>query len=416
MGHLIKGIFFISLVFTSSYSFSQKIIQLQKQDGLYTILCKVNGLPLNFIFDTGAEDVSISLTEALFMLKNGYLDKNDLQGKEYFTDATGGISEGTKLLLKEIEFNGIKLNNVQASVVHQLKAPLLLGQSAISKLGKIEIDPYDNFLIIKEYTNANNFFLASASDSVSYSVGLSIGLNLKKNNLSMISIDKFHDGVIAGIRDDNRFISPAKAQETIQRFCTTRDYSIIDTVAYSIGLSVGKTLKKDGIIDLNTKFMNAALKDAFNEKLLLDTSTARITIQNYFSKKRKMEDEINLINGKIFLDENKKALGVIELPDGLQYFVLKQGNGQKPKLHSTIIISYEGRTIDGTVFDNTNQPTEFSIDAFILGLTEAIQLMPINSKWRIFIPPSLAYGTRSVGALMKPNSTLIYDVELLDIK
>lgn len=120
---------------------AQVTIQMRKEGGVFTVPCTVNGLKLRFIFDTGASNVSISMTEALFMLKNDYLNSDDIVGKEYYSDATGYISEGTKIVLKKIEFNGIVLNNVEASVVHNLEAPLLLGQSAMSQIGPFQFDP-----------------------------------------------------------------------------------------------------------------------------------------------------------------------------------------------------------------------------------------------------------------------------------
>lgn len=119
---------------------AQTVIKMEKLNEVYVMPCIVNGLNLKFIFDTGASDVSISLTEALFMLKNDYLSETDLIGTEYYRIANGDVEEGTKIILKTIEIGNLKLNNVSASVVHNLNAPLLLGQSALSKLGKIEFD------------------------------------------------------------------------------------------------------------------------------------------------------------------------------------------------------------------------------------------------------------------------------------
>ena len=130
----------ICLLFLSVSLCGQTIIQMEKQGSLYVVPCKVNGLSLKFIFDTGASDVSISLTEALFMLKNGYLKEQDILGTERYKIANGEIIEGTRIILQEIEIAGIKLKYVEASVVNQMKAPLLLGQSAIQKLGKIQMD------------------------------------------------------------------------------------------------------------------------------------------------------------------------------------------------------------------------------------------------------------------------------------
>ena len=124
---------------------------MKKVGGVYVMPCEVNGLPLRFIFDTGASEITISLTEALFMLKNGYLDENDLQGSQYYKIANGDLAEGTEVLIREVKIGELKLYNVKASIVHELDAPLLLGQSALSRLGKIEIDYSKNTLtVVKE--------------------------------------------------------------------------------------------------------------------------------------------------------------------------------------------------------------------------------------------------------------------------
>lgn len=123
----------------ASYS---KVIQMKKMSGgTFEIPCRVNGLELQFIFDTGASDVSISLTEAIFMFKNGYLSEKDITGTQTYSIANGDIAEGTTIIIRELEFGGLTLTNVEASIVHEMQAPLLLGQSAISRLGTIQIDP-----------------------------------------------------------------------------------------------------------------------------------------------------------------------------------------------------------------------------------------------------------------------------------
>lgn len=156
-----KKIFFIStfVLFTFSLKAQTKISML-KEGGVYTVPCLVNGLPLKFIFDTGASDVSISLTEALFMLKNGYLKKEDIGESVYYSIANGDVAKGTKLNIKEIEFAGLKLYNVEASIVHETSAPLLLGQSVISKLGKIQLEGNELTILTKgqnsyDYSNSN---------------------------------------------------------------------------------------------------------------------------------------------------------------------------------------------------------------------------------------------------------------------
>ena len=139
-------IILFTLFFKSS--FSQTKIQMKRDGGVSVIPCKVNGLNLDLIFDTGAADVSLSIVEASFMFKNGYLSPDDIVGSSNFMDASGNINEGVVLNLKEIEIAGLKLYNVTASIVKNNKAPLLLGQSAISKLGGIQLDLSTNTLII----------------------------------------------------------------------------------------------------------------------------------------------------------------------------------------------------------------------------------------------------------------------------
>jgi len=153
---------FISLVLSSFAVLSQDIVKMEKSGGVYLIPCKVNGLPLKFIFDTGASDVSISLTEAVFMLKNGYLKESDIKGTVYYSIANGEIEEGTKIIIQKIEVGKQILYNVEASIVHSSDAPLLFGQSAMERFGKFTFD----------YANLNlTIGGASNSPSVSTSSG-----------------------------------------------------------------------------------------------------------------------------------------------------------------------------------------------------------------------------------------------------
>ena len=143
------SIILIMLGLFSSNIFAQTKIIMKKEGGVYTVPCKVNGLSLEFIFDTGASRVTISLTEALFMIKNDYLDESDIYGSSYAQLANGEILENTEILLKLIEISDLQLHNVRASIVHELGAPLLLGQTAIEKLGKIQLDGKELIVMTK---------------------------------------------------------------------------------------------------------------------------------------------------------------------------------------------------------------------------------------------------------------------------
>lgn len=154
-------IFFLTLCFLFiNYSYSQKIVEMNKVNGVYQIPCKINGIPLNFIFDTGATDVSLSLIEAEFLFKQGLLSENDFLQKSKYQTADGTIVEGMKINLKSIEIDGIVLKNVSATIIESQNAPLLLGQSAIKRLGRYSIE--NNNLILYDYdTNSNNSLSAS---------------------------------------------------------------------------------------------------------------------------------------------------------------------------------------------------------------------------------------------------------------
>lgn len=134
----------------------QTIIKMEKKNGIFVMPCSINGLGLKFVFDTGASDVSISLSEALFMLKNDYLLETDILGSENYRIADGEIKEGTRIVFRKITIGSIELNNVEASIVHNLNAPLLLGQSALSRLGKVEFDYSNNTITIDDSKVHNN--------------------------------------------------------------------------------------------------------------------------------------------------------------------------------------------------------------------------------------------------------------------
>ncbi len=150
---LILNLLLAILIFSPESLFSQISIKMQKESGVFSVPCTVNGLDLRFIFDTGASDVTISLLEAKIMFKNGMLTKEDIIGEELYQTATGEISLGTKINIREIWFSGIVIYNIEASIVNSLNAPLLLGQSAMKKLGPFQFNPNTGELLISENAN-----------------------------------------------------------------------------------------------------------------------------------------------------------------------------------------------------------------------------------------------------------------------
>ena len=190
-----------------------------------------------------------------------------------------------------------------------------------------------------------------------------------------------------------------------------------DSVAYAIGASIGGSMKKDGLEGLNLDILKDGLQTALKgDSLRFDQTQAQNIVQAYLTDKRKAKDAETLAAGQKFLAENKTKPGVIELPDGLQYQVITEGTGPKPKETDSVNVHYRGTLIDGTEFDSDKgRGTNHPVNRFIPGWTEALQMMKVGSKWKLYVPANLAYGERSMGPVITPNSTLIFDIELVGI-
>lgn len=192
--------------------------------------------------------------------------------------------------------------------------------------------------------------------------------------------------------------------------------------SYFVGLQVGQQIKSDGI-ELDESAFVAAIKDVVagaTPRLSQEELQATLQrVQQQRAADAAKAGETNLLEGQRFLTSNKKKAGVKETASGLQYTVIKAGAGAKPKGTSTVEVHYRGTLINGTEFDSSysrGQPATFPVNGVIKGWTEALQLMQEGAKWQLFIPSELAYGSRGTGADIGPNSTLIFDVELLKIK
>jgi len=197
-----------------------------------------------------------------------------------------------------------------------------------------------------------------------------------------------------------------------------------DTLSYAIGLSVANFYKQQEISDINTALVLKAINDVHRnglnpkDTLLITEQQANACISGYMVKAKAAKASGNKKIGEDFLAANKQKPGVISLPSGLQYIVLKEGTGPKPGLTDKVKCHYHGTLIDGRVFDSSvdrGQPIELTVNGVIPGWTEALQMMPVGSKWRLFVPSNLAYGDQQMGPLIAPGSTLIFEVELLDI-
>jgi UDP-GlcNAc:undecaprenyl-phosphate/decaprenyl-phosphate GlcNAc-1-phosphate transferase len=199
-----------------------------------------------------------------------------------------------------------------------------------------------------------------------------------------------------------------------------------ERVSYGIGVDVGRNFTRLGI-DFDVDILVKGLKDTLaGDKLLMSEEDLRITMNAYRTELMQKQvlamqaaAEENKKVGDAFLAENKTKEGVVALPSGLQYKILKAGDGRKPTDTDTVECHYRGALINGTEFDssyNTGKPATFKVTGVIAGWTEALKLMPVGSKWKLFIPPQLAYGARGAGRDIGPNATLIFELELLAIK
>jgi len=195
-----------------------------------------------------------------------------------------------------------------------------------------------------------------------------------------------------------------------------------DKVSYAIGMSMAKSLKRQSV-DVEPDVVAKGLKDVLTgNKTLLSDEEARDTLTGLQAKQQEKAQQVALSNkkeGEEFLAANKSKEGIVTLPSGLQYKILKAGSGPKPSATDAVSCNYRGTLINGTEFDSSykrGEPATFPVSGVIKGWTEALQLMPVGSKWQLFIPSDLAYGQRGAGADIGPNATLLFEVELLSIQ
>ena len=201
----------------------------------------------------------------------------------------------------------------------------------------------------------------------------------------------------------------------------------MDKLSYALGLGIGRQLSQMGASDLNVADFAQAVKDMIDGKEpQVPTAEAQQIVEDFFRRqeeKQRAEAAEKYkgakSEGEKYLSENAKKEGVVTLPSGLQYKVLKEGNGKSPKATDKVVCHYEGMLIDGTMFDSSIQrgePATFPLNGVIAGWTEGLQLMKEGAKYRFFIPYQLGYGERGAGASIPPFATLVFDVELIEVK
>ena len=193
----------------------------------------------------------------------------------------------------------------------------------------------------------------------------------------------------------------------------------LDKVSYCFGLSIASNLLSSGVNTINTEAFVDAIRTVYAGQMPeIKPEEANQILQDYFNKLQNERGKAANEAGEQFLKDNKSKEGVVTLKSGLQYKVISTGNGAIPKSSDTVKCHYEGRLINGAVFDSSirrGEPAEFPVNGVIAGWVEALQLMPVGSKWQLYIPSDLAYGPHGAGQAIGPNETLIFDIELLDI-
>lgn len=198
----------------------------------------------------------------------------------------------------------------------------------------------------------------------------------------------------------------------------------VDSTSYALGVLIGQQNKQSldqvpGGKDINIDFLAAAFRQLLKgDSVQISPAKANELVSTYFQSASSKVAQANLEKGNAFLEKNKAREGVKTTESGLQYEIIKEGTGPKPVAEDMVKVHYHGTLIDGKVFDssvNRGEPAEFPVNGVISGWTEALQLMPVGSKWKIYLPASLAYGERGAGGDIEPNSTLVFEVELLEI-
>lgn len=193
----------------------------------------------------------------------------------------------------------------------------------------------------------------------------------------------------------------------------------MDKVSYALGLSLGNNLKNNGIVQLDYEKLAKGIADVLEgNPTEISAKDAQTIISDYFQTLQEKTSAGALNEGKMFLAENGKRNEVITLASGLQYEIITAANGPKPKASDKVKVHYHGTLINGTVFDSSvsrGEPATFGVTQVISGWVEALQLMPVGSKWKLFIPSNLAYGAQGAGQQIGPHTTLVFEVELIAI-
>lgn len=280
--------------------------------------------------------------------------------------------------------------------------------------------------------------LSTELDSVSYALGLNIADNFTKQKVKGLSgteLAKGYSDFNTGTTKFNEAQSSQVLQDFMMKHQTAMqtnpdmemsyETSLMDSVSYALGINVCQSFKQQGVEGLKANFIGKGFSEV-NAGTAIMNETEALNVLKVFGEKQqaiaaekaKLDFAANIEEGEKFLAENGKRPEVTTLPSGLQYEIIKEGKGEIPTMMNTVSTHYHGTLINGTVFDSSIErgaPIEFGVGGVIAGWTEALKLMPVGSKWKLYIPYNLAYGERGSGPKIGPFSTLIFDIELLAI-
>jgi len=226
--------------------------------------------------------------------------------------------------------------------------------------------------------------------------------------------------VVAGVaQNKSKTTKPTTSSQTSSTALTLK--TGLDSFSYAMGMSVGKFYKQQGLTSIKTNLMLKGIGDAMNDKSkpVMDEMQCNMVMQSYLTEQKAKKSSASKMAGQRFMDSIAKQPGVVKLPSGLQYKVLKAGSDtEHPKITDTVKFHYKGSLADGTEFDNSytrGEPLIHPVSQLVPGWTEALQLMTPGSKWILYIPSSLGYGDQGAGDVIPPGATLVFEVELLEI-
>lgn len=286
----------------------------------------------------------------------------------------------------------------------------------------------------EDLKETSDLVFTNESDSLSYAVGIAQSQFFPIKDLTGVDkvvLEKGYNDYLSGAHSVSGNESNLYVSKFLEKYSTDQSKvskAVYDSLSYALGVYFSEGFKRQGVPDIKGKFLAEGFADEMAKVAKLDSLEIERVFNRSIKKQealqaKKMEEQKKNFATKIesekeFFVENAKRSDIVTLPSGLQYEVIKEGKGDIPSITNVVLAHYHGTLLDGTVFDssvNRGEPSKFPVGQVIKGWTEALQLMPVGSKWKLYIPQDLAYGPQSRGSDIQPYSSLIFDIELIDI-